>query len=127
MTKDIIWLSIAFILILAICILGQWCIADRTEAISSRLNPLQAAIDSENWQAAQENYDLAREEWQSTAKIWKVLINHDDMRDIEISFVDLHSLLQQKDKDKARQELESLFFYLNHVSENERLNIGNIF
>ena len=126
MIKEIVVLILVLTLLLAICIFSQLYIIKSSETIRLTLAPIGNAIANDDWQKAQNSYDKASQQWETTKGKWKLLINHDDMRDIEISFVDMGVLLEQKNRDQAQKEFATLLFYLNHVPENERVSISNI-
>ena len=60
---------------------------------------------------AKEHFQTAKEEWKIT-KIWKAISDHQDMRDVEVSLVDMEIILEQEDSAKAQKELQDLLFYL---------------
>ncbi len=126
MTKVLIFIAITLVLILAICILSQWYVLHSAQNLHDSLIPVAKAIEEDNWQQARDSFALAKEKWQDTVKIWKIIINHQDMKDVEMSFVDLEAILEQDDRNHATQELATLFFFIDHVPENERINIGNL-
>lgn len=127
MIKEIAILMLALIFILTVCILAQWYIANSTKDICASLRPIDAALINEDWETARISYDEAREKWEKTETKWKLLINHEDMKDIKIGFVDMNVLIKQQNQAEAKKELDNLLFYLNHVPENETFNIGNLF
>lgn len=127
MIKEISILMLALIFILTVCILAQWYITNSTRQIYTSLLPIDAALINEDWETARISYDEAKEKWETTEPKWKLLINHEELRDIEIAFVDMNVLIKQQNQDEAKKELDNLLFYLNHVPENETFNIGNLF
>lgn len=126
MAKEFLLIGILLIIILAICILSQWYITSSAADIHASLMPCTKAIEQEDWLQAESSFAEAKTKWQQTQKLWRILINHQDMKDVEMSFVDMEAILQQNDQAKAAQELETLLFFIKHIPENERVNIGNI-
>lgn len=127
MIKEFCLIGILLILVLAICILSQWYIVNSADDIRAALAPVAQAIDDEDWEKADAGFAIAKNKWEKTQKIWKIIINHEDMKDVELSFVDMEAILKQEHRDPAKKELETLMFFINHVPENDKLNLGNFF
>jgi len=127
MIRQISVLMIALIIILALCIISQWYIKTSTKEICETLQPIEIAIANEDWESAKNSFEAGKTVWEKTLRIWKVLIDHEDMRDIEISFVDMGVAIKQKDQAQAQKEYDNLVFYVNHVIENEKLDLKNLF
>ncbi len=119
-----LWLAI--VLLLAISITGLSYILSSTSQLTDRLPPLEQAIAAEDWPEALAQYARLQQEWQKASRVWQLMINHDDMRDIEIAFVDLKVMLEEQNKEQSNKELAGLSFYLSHVPQNERLSLQNI-
>lgn len=127
MIRQICILMIALIIVLAVCIVSQWYIKNSTREICESLRPVETAIANEDWVTAQKSFNAAKTIWEKTSRVWRVLIDHEDMRDIEISFVDMEAVLRQQNRIQAEKEFDNLFFYISHVIENEKLDLQNLF
>jgi len=126
MNKDLLRVLAVFFLLIAVCIAAQLQIRSADRSIGGELEAIGTAVTASGWQEALAAYDTAFAHWQKNTRIWKIIINHDDMRDIEISFVELESRLKEQDRDEALRELSTLLFFLHHVPESQRPEIGNV-
>ena len=126
MAKDICIIILILIFIIIICVFAQWFIIHHTDQMLAAIEPMEAAINDGDWDKAKEHFQTAKEEWEKSQKIWKAISDHQDMRDVEVSLVDMEIILEQEDSAKAQKELQDLLFYLNHVKENEKLYLENI-
>lgn len=126
MIKEIIWLSVVFLVILALCVLSEVFIINETENICLALAPMETALAEEDWDSAGACLSAAKTQWDKAEKIWRIVLNHDDMRDIEIGFVDMEDIISRNDRENAPKELADLLFYLRHVPESEKVDMGNL-
>lgn len=118
-------LVLAAIIILSVLTISY--LGNTTRKIDQILPHLEESISAENWPEAQLQYTAAKQIWDRANKILPTFINHDDMRDVQVAFVDLETAIQQQDKIEAGRELAALNFYIDHVLENEQLNLQNLF
>ncbi len=112
--------------IIALSVLSINYLGDTTRRIDHILPQLEDSIAAENWSEAQLQYTAAKKIWDQANKILPTFINHDDMRDVQVAFVDLETAIKQQDKIEATRELAALHFYIDHVLENEHLNLQNL-
>lgn len=113
-------------LVLALCLLGLWYITDSAGQLAALFPGLRLAILNSDWQRAETVFGDCRRQWEQISPIWRVLINHEDMRDIEVALVDLESALNAQHGWEAEKELADLDFFLRHVPETERVSWDNI-
>ena len=120
-------------LLLAICLLIGGCLGalfylqNSAQEIIGMLPAIESAVQQQNWTAAKELFLQIQQQWQQQAPYWMMLINHDAMRDIELSFVDLEIKITQEDTATVAQELATTRFYLEHIPKSETLTYANIF
>ncbi|MEG1997225.1 MAG: DUF4363 family protein, partial [Clostridiales bacterium] len=108
------------------CLLTLNYIISSAAAICADFPSLAQTIAAENWAQATQFYRQAHRKWQTAAKIWPLLIDHSDMQDIEIAFIDLQVMLHTQNREQALKEIAGLYYYLNHVPQNQRLSLQNI-
>lgn len=126
MLKEIIFIASAISLVVGLCIFSQWHTMSQAENISELLTQVETAVDNDDWQQAKELLEQAKQKWQKTQKVWRALISHSDMKGVEMGFVDIETILNQQNTDKAQQELAMLIFFIDHVPENEALTLQNL-
>jgi hypothetical protein len=127
MIKVVCFLMATLIIVLALCIFSQRYLVSTTDAICAELTPLNQGISNGDWEACRRSFQIAEKQWEKSAKIWRVIVDHNSMRDIELSFADMQVMLKQEDPDPAEKELSTLIYYLRHVPENEKVDLQNIF
>jgi len=126
-TKSILLLCLILLVILAVLLLSVWFITHSANRVTADYPRLKACIDNDDWAEADRIYTESIAMWNKVKRIWSTLIDQDNMRDIEIAFVDLQTAIDRQNTEEAQKELAQLEFYLKHIAESETLHIENIF
>ena len=126
MTKTIVWLGLVFLLILGACVCSQIFIDKSSAAIGAALTPLDGAAQRGDWPETRAVYDRAKAGWEKAEKLWKMILDHEEIRDIEAGFVELGKTIELEDGEQTGQKLAALLFYLHRVPENRELSPENI-
>lgn len=124
--KFLILTSLLLILLFVGCLLAVEYIQISADRIAAHFDELESAIDAGDWAFALEIFSHCEAEWERVSTRWKTMINHEDMRDIEISFVDMRAVLEQQELNRAQQEMATLRYYMLHVPDNERVRLTNV-
>jgi hypothetical protein len=124
--KGIILVSFLLLFLLLMCMFFAWYIHLSAESLHTDLVDLRPLIDNDEWQLAELYFDAWSEDFEFIKTRWEILITHDDMRDIEIAMVDLKTALQAMEKYEAIKELNDLKFFLLHIPDTERVDLGNV-
>ncbi|MDO4733517.1 MAG: DUF4363 family protein [Bacillota bacterium] len=115
-----------FLLLFVACLLAVDYIQQGAARLSGHFDALEASIRGEDWEQAFCVFAHCVEEWAGLSSRWKSMINHEDMRDIEIGFVELRSMLELQEAEQALEEMATLRYYMRHVPENEALRLSNV-
>ena len=124
--KLLVCILVLLCLLFAGCLLAVSYIQTTANAIAAHFDTLETAIDQEDWEQALELFSHCEAEWERVSLRWKAISNHDDLRDIEISFVEMKAVLEQRELIKAQQEMATLRYYMLHVPANERVRLNNV-
>lgn len=124
--KQILFVSLLFLLLLALVLFSVWYMVQSAEQLSNLLPAIERAVQAQDWTTAQQEYEKCKAEFEQIRKKWEVLINHDDMRDIEIALIDVGSAIAAEDRNEALKEIHELLFFLMHIPDTERVDVGNI-
>ncbi|MCR4964002.1 MAG: DUF4363 family protein [Firmicutes bacterium] len=126
MKRQYLLLAAAAVLLAAGCFAGLRYVSRSTEQLSAMTRPVLAAVEKQDWPAAQAAYSALEQDWRRHAGVWQTIIRHEDLRDIEGVMVDLQVTLAEENRAQAAKELAELLFYLEQVAENESLRLQNI-
>ena len=94
--------------------------------LQAQVEEVERAAGSGEWGQARARLAAARAQWEQRARVWALLIDHDDMRDIEIGFVDLAAAVAAENGFESQKEAAQLAFYIRHVPESERPGAENV-
>lgn len=124
--RFLVCVSLLLVLLFVGCWLAVGYIQYSADQIVAHFDELSAAIDGEDWAQARQLFSHCQAEWEQISSRWKAIINHEDLRDIEISFVDMGIVLEQENLEEAQEEMATLRYYMLHVPDNEKLRLNNI-
>ncbi|SMB81682.1 protein of unknown function [Desulfonispora thiosulfatigenes DSM 11270] len=123
---------IIFTLILNISIFAFSFYTDNYLAKSSvemiaTLKTIENNLENENWQMAQKSMQNFEQKWKDNLFMWSLITDHSEIDNIEVSIAHIKSYLKTQDFSEVNAEIASLFRYIKHIPENEKLTIRNIF
>lgn len=118
--------ALLLVLLLLGCLGVVHDIERSAESLAALLADLARAIDRQQWEQAQGLFAVCRDQWTPVARRWKMFVNHADMRDIEIGFIEMQTALDRRDWAKAQQEAATLRYYMLHIPEEESVRLTNI-
>ncbi|MDI6600597.1 MAG: DUF4363 family protein [Thermoanaerobacteraceae bacterium] len=113
--------------ILALDLGAYYYLKDTAMSISQNIEALPEKIENEKWDTATDDLNKASNNWSSVKGIWAVLINHDEIDKIDMSLVRLRSFVQYNDTEEAMAEYNTLKMLVEHIPENQRFSLVNIF
>ena len=116
----------ALLFVLAAAIGISHYLTDSAERVCRELTEVEQALWREDWPRAESGLERAENEWRQLQGKWAKLIDHKEMEDIEISFVDLRGAVRRKDRNEALKEQTELVFFLRHTPDAERPGWENI-
>jgi len=125
--KIYIFLIIAALAVVGFTIWDVSFLSASSQDVIRELEFTNQALQEEDWEAAHDSFQLAHDKWEKYNHIWPMLIEHNEITDIEISFAKLNVLMDQKELNQAVLECTNLKYLLNHVARNEKINLQNIF
>jgi len=115
------------ILVLALCIFSQLYLTSTSNEICAELQPIDKAMAAGDWAQGRERLQAAERKWQEVSKLWRMIVDHGSMRDIEHGFVDMRVMLERQNAEQTAKELATLIYFLRHVPESEKADLQNIF
>ncbi|NMA95696.1 MAG: DUF4363 family protein [Clostridiales bacterium] len=124
--KAIISISIVIVLFFVFSFWLQNSIQDTANDIVSVLNLIEDAVVQGDWDTAIENIESIEDDWEHTKKIWQVLIDHNEIDNIDSTFVKVKSWIALESMEDCITELATLKLFVLHVPERKALRITNI-
>ena len=122
-----LWTLTIVAALLLLIVGGSYVYVQRSAAeVATNFPALEAAIRAEQWPEARRLFAETEQVWQRVRRVWTTIINEDEMRDVEISFIDMNVLLEQENGERALREFANLRFYLQSIPEREIVNWQNL-
>ncbi len=114
------------ILMLAAGIFSINSLTETTKDITRNFNNIYQAIDNQEWEAAETQITKAEQLWNKHKKWWTVVIDHQEIDNIGVSFAKLGEYIKSRDKALSSGEFIVLKQFLEHIPEKETINLKNI-
>ncbi|MFZ7132985.1 MAG: DUF4363 family protein [Eubacteriales bacterium] len=118
-------------IIIFICLLTGiflfYYVQNTSMTYTHKIEEIKALVGKELWEeASNELLDLDKK-WQDTEKVWKTVIEHAELDNIQKTFASVKEYIREEEKPHSLAELADLKFFINHILEKEKLNLQNIF
>ena len=121
-----IYLAITAILLLGACI-GSYCyLKISANSVLDTISQIETDVLADDWQQAGEEYHNARHIWNSHKNFWQCFLIHQEIDDIERSFMQLQGFLETQDTAQSLSSLYELSYSIDHVPDTERISFYNI-
>ena len=121
------WILTIIAALLLVIVGGSHLYVLRTaEEVAENFPALELAIRAEDWPEARRLFAETEQVWEEVRRIWPLMINEDEMRDVEISFVDMAVLLEQENGPRIMRELANLRYYLQSIPERATITWQNL-
>ncbi|MBZ4687534.1 MAG: hypothetical protein PWQ96_913 [Clostridia bacterium] len=114
------------VLIVAFGIFTSNFLTETTKDITSNFDNVYTAINNENWKLAQQQIAHSEKLWNKHKKWWTVFIDHQEIDNIDMSFVRIGEYIKYHNKALSSGELVVLKQSFEHIPEKEVVNLKNI-
>ena len=114
-------------LVLALCLWTGWYVRGVSADLQQGLAGMDRLITEAKWDEAGRQFTANYAAWQQKRGVWQGLMNHQDVVNIDLAFISLGAYLEQEKAEDTLNQLAVVRYYLDLMSENERLNWHNFF
>lgn len=108
-------------------IASYYYLKDTAASLSNGIRSLPQKIDEEDWASAYKDLTVTSKQWSSVKGVWAVLINHEEIDNIDMSLTRLKSFVKYNDTEEAMAEYNTFKMLVDHIPENQRFSLVNIF
>lgn len=102
-------------------------LAHSAATLQNTIHKVELLVKGNNWSDAEKMFLQAEKKWDRISRYWPLLIHHQEMDRIEECLAKIKSYLQHQDKSHSLAEIYLLTNYIQHIPQNEALNLQNIF
>lgn len=96
-------------------------------AFQDTIKEVELLVNENKWSEAEEIFQQIEKKWDRISRYWPLLIHHQEMDRIEECLAKIKSYLQHHDQSHSLAEIYLLTNYIQHIPQNEALNLQNIF
>ena len=131
MNKHIIKISLGLSLLLVVIFTCSYFTDKYLHSTSERMDyhiaEIEMNIKSDQWDTVSSKLIIMKNEWDSTVKIWPILIDHFEIDIIENAMTRMSAYIDSKSKEDALAEAWALRKFIQHIPVKSTLNIQNFF
>ncbi len=95
--------------------------------LQAAIQKVELLVKDTDWSDAEKMFLQVEKKWDRISRYWPLLIHHQEMDRIEECLAKIKSYLQHQDKSHSLAEIYLLTNYIQHIPQNEALNLQNIF
>lgn len=101
-------------------------LAKTTKDITHNFDSIYDAINRQDWKSAEKQIAGAEKLWNKHKTWWTVIIDHQEIDNIDMSFAKIGEYIRMHDKALSSGELVVLKQSLKHIPETQTVNLKNI-
>ena len=124
--KYIVITCLLLLLLLGLNMAGVWYITDSAQRMEGHFAALEAAVAGQDWPRAASLFSDLERQWQQYKPKWKALLDHEDIRAMDLCFAALGVQLEQEGAQQFGEELARLRFYVRDLPDSEHLSMENL-
>lgn len=125
--KVAISLLVVALLTVGFCFWVSAYLHGNTARLLAEIDVMEVAIEAEDWTVAGEEYAKIYENWQSQKNLWQGLLHHDEIANIDSSFLMLKGAIEGEIKENILGQVYILEYYLQVPALAEELTWYNLF
>lgn len=124
--KHLILATVLVIIVLVGSFFMYKYIENVSDEFSKTIEEVESSINKNSWKDAKLLFDKFHKQWEPNAKLWMLVIGHEEIDHIEKSLIESTIYIREENKE-ALVELELLKYYLQHINQKEQIRLNNIF
>lgn len=121
------YLLLVTVLVLALCFWTSFYVRGVSAELRQGLAGMDTLVAGGSWDEAGRQLAADYAVWQEKRGVWLGLMNHQDVVNIDLAFISLQAYLEQQKPEDTLNQLAAVRYYLELMSENERLTWHNFF
>lgn len=123
---------VAFILISVLAIVGFGIfslnsVQTSAQELTTHFNKLEQSIAKEDWENSLKNLKQISLLWSKTKKSWLLYLDHQEIDNIDLTYIRLSKYVEAKDLSSASAEVAALKLLIKHIPEILAFKLRNIF
>lgn len=129
MMKEILIIIISILLVIVGSNISQGYLNKTSDELIQNIDILREEIkkaqNSEDNISKELSEDIYNK-WQEIEKNWSIIVIHNELDLIELALVSMKTCIEENEYSEAIKELEKSSYLLEHIKDNEKLELKNI-
>lgn len=92
------------------------------ETLREEIKKAQISEDNNSKELVEDIYH----KWKGIEKNWSIIVIHNELDLIELALVSMKTCIEEKEYNEAMKELEKSSYLIEHIKDNEKLELKNI-
>lgn len=123
--------SLVLSLTLLVMVLGSGLLAEKQTAVLSHryvsaAEELWIMVEKSEWQRAKETVSTYMTDWEDTTPWLQMLINHEDIDDVTLTFVQLEAAVAAQEQAGCFEACAALKENARHIHHRDAFTLGNV-
>lgn len=124
--RTVISIILIFAAVLSLSIFTSISLDNSSKLLSKDLSAISAEISLDNWAQASDKMKKFEQDWNKVNYWWPMVMDHLEIDHIEFNLARTQEYISAQNSDLALGELSLLKKIIDHIPENDRLNLKNI-
>ncbi len=95
---------------------------ENIETLREEIKKAQISEDNNSKELVEDIYD----KWKGIEKNWSIIVIHNELDLIELALVSMKTCIEENEYSEAIKELEKSSYLIEHIKDNEKLELKNI-
>ncbi len=127
MPKQIITLIVSIFILIFFGIWEINYIENSSRYLLSDINYIENLVQNEQYELASNNFKNIENTWRELSGIWNIFVQHEEIDRVDEMIENYKTYISQKDKQNALVESNGLKRVIEHIVQNQKVLVENIF
>lgn len=127
--KEILIIVISILLVVVGSNISQGYLNRTGDELIEDIDILREEIKKAQNSEKNDSEELAKDlysKWEKVEKNWSIIVMHNELDLIELALVSMKTCIEENEYNEAIKELEKSNYLIEHIKDNEKLELKNI-
>ena len=124
--RTVMSIIFVFAAVLSLAVFTSNSLENSSKLLSKDLSTISDEINAENWHQALAKTKKFEQDWDKVNYWWPMVMDHLEIDHIEFNLARVKEYIRAQNSDLALGELSMLKKIIDHIPENDKLNLKNI-
>lgn len=127
--KEILIIIISILIVIVGASISQGYLNKTSDELIQNIDILREEIKKAQNSEENTSKELAKDlysKWEKVEKNWSIIVIHNELDLIELALVSMKTYIEENEYNEAIKELEKSNYLIEHIKDNEKLELKNI-